>query len=88
MDGGAGALRRYLDRRLEVPPAKRRIVSGSRIRADEDSPKVTVKTDLKDISAFRLELLNDPNLPAHGPGRSLKGTLRADRIRSISRAGQ
>ncbi len=38
------------------------------------SPKVTIKTDLKDISAFRLELLNDSNLPAHGPGRSLKGT--------------
>ncbi|MES2598795.1 MAG: PSD1 and planctomycete cytochrome C domain-containing protein [Verrucomicrobiota bacterium] len=26
------------------------------------------------ISAFRLELLNDPNLPAYGPGRSQKGT--------------
>ncbi len=26
------------------------------------------------ISAFRLELINDPNLPAYGPGRSQKGT--------------
>lgn len=26
------------------------------------------------ISAFRLELMNDPNLPAYGPGRSQKGT--------------
>jgi len=25
------------------------------------------------ISAFRLELMNDPNLPAYGPGRSQKG---------------
>ncbi|MES2508194.1 MAG: PSD1 and planctomycete cytochrome C domain-containing protein [Verrucomicrobiota bacterium] len=25
------------------------------------------------ITAFRLELLNDPNLPAYGPGRSIKG---------------
>lgn len=25
------------------------------------------------ITAFRLELLNDPNLPAYGPGRSVKG---------------
>ncbi|MEQ1752463.1 MAG: DUF1553 domain-containing protein, partial [Prosthecobacter sp.] len=26
------------------------------------------------INAFRLELMNDPNLPAYGPGRSQKGT--------------
>jgi mono/diheme cytochrome c family protein len=33
----------------------------------------TVKTDLKDVRAVRLELLNDPNLPLGGPGRSIKG---------------
>ncbi|HMF15426.1 MAG TPA: DUF1553 domain-containing protein, partial [Gemmataceae bacterium] len=31
-------------------------------------------TDLKEIRAFRLELLTDPNLPAGGPGRSFMGT--------------
>jgi hypothetical protein len=31
-------------------------------------------TDLAEIRAFRLELLNDPNLPAGGPGRSFMGT--------------
>ena len=31
-------------------------------------------SDLPEISAFRLELLTDPNLPANGPGRSFKGT--------------
>ncbi len=36
--------------------------------------KMTVKTNLPKIAAFRLELLNDPNLPLSGPGRSLKGT--------------
>lgn len=36
--------------------------------------KLTVKTTLSDIRAFRLELLNDPNLPLGGPGRSTKGT--------------
>jgi hypothetical protein len=36
--------------------------------------KMTVKTDLQNITAFRLELLNDPNLPLGGPGRSIKGT--------------
>ncbi len=37
------------------------------------TPQLTAKTDLKDIRAFRLELLNDPNLPLGGPGRSIKG---------------
>ncbi len=36
--------------------------------------KVSTKTSLKKITAFRLELLNDPNLPLGGPGRSIKGT--------------
>ncbi len=36
--------------------------------------KMTVKVDLPVITAFRLELLNDPNLPLNGPGRSFKGT--------------
>ncbi|HKS97677.1 MAG TPA: PSD1 and planctomycete cytochrome C domain-containing protein, partial [Terriglobia bacterium] len=35
--------------------------------------KLTVRTDLANITAFRLELMNDPNLPLGGPGRSLKG---------------
>jgi mono/diheme cytochrome c family protein len=39
-----------------------------------NSVKMITKTDLKSITAFRLELLNDPNLPLGGPGRSLKGT--------------
>ena len=36
--------------------------------------KMTVETKLRNMTAFRLELLNDPNLPLRGPGRSLKGT--------------
>lgn len=36
--------------------------------------KMTVRTDLPAIAAFRLELLTDPNLPLGGPGRSIKGT--------------
>ena len=35
---------------------------------------MTVKTDVPNITAFRLELLTDPNLPLGGPGRSIKGT--------------
>ena len=37
---------------------------------------------------FRLELLNDPNLPLGGPGRSIKGTVRPDRVRGRGRAGR
>jgi mono/diheme cytochrome c family protein len=36
--------------------------------------KMTVKTGVDKITAFRLELMNDANLPLGGPGRSLNGT--------------
>ncbi|MFN0107769.1 MAG: PSD1 and planctomycete cytochrome C domain-containing protein [Blastocatellia bacterium] len=36
--------------------------------------KMTLKTDVQNITAFRLELLNDPNLPRNGPGRSVAGS--------------
>jgi hypothetical protein len=36
--------------------------------------RLTVHTDVRNITAFRLELLTDPNLPLGGPGRSIKGT--------------
>ncbi len=36
--------------------------------------KLTVRTDLPQITGFRLELLTDPNLPCGGPGRSVRGT--------------
>jgi hypothetical protein len=36
--------------------------------------KMTVRTDVTPITAFRLELLTDPNLPLGGPGRSMKGS--------------
>ncbi len=32
------------------------------------------ETDVQTITGFRLELLNDPNLPCNGPGRSFMGT--------------
>lgn len=35
--------------------------------------KLTVHTSLQSVASLRLELLNDPNLPRNGPGRSLKG---------------
>ena len=38
------------------------------------TPTYKAETDLKNITAFRVELLPDPNLPSGGPGRSFKGT--------------
>ena len=35
--------------------------------------KMTVKTEERNITAFRLELLTDPELPRYGPGRSATG---------------
>jgi hypothetical protein len=36
--------------------------------------KLHVNSAVKNVTAFRLELLNDPNLPRGGPGRSVQGT--------------
>jgi mono/diheme cytochrome c family protein len=36
--------------------------------------KMSVKVETQNITAFRLELLTDANLPMGGPGRSAKGT--------------
>ena len=36
--------------------------------------KLYVTNDLQHVTAFRFELLTDPNLPCSGPGRSFKGT--------------
>jgi mono/diheme cytochrome c family protein len=36
--------------------------------------KLILKTAVRNITAFRLELLTDPNLPLNGPGRSYKGS--------------
>jgi mono/diheme cytochrome c family protein len=40
----------------------------------KDITEIKVKTTVPNITAFRLEMLNDPNLPLGGPGRSIKGT--------------
>ena len=52
---------------------------GSMLEAGYAPTKHRVQLDTKidaprKLSAIRLELLNDPNLPLGGPGRSLKGT--------------
>jgi hypothetical protein len=36
--------------------------------------KLTLRSDIRNITGIRLELLTDPNLPMGGPGRSIYGT--------------
>jgi hypothetical protein len=42
------------------------------------------KTDLTKVTAVRLELLNDPNLPLGGPGRSTKGLFGLTEMKLIA----
>ena len=80
--------RRGFDRRPEVSAAGRRLVPGPGLRADQAHGEAHGQDRRsRPIRAFRLELLNDPNLPLGGPGRSIKGTVRPDRVRGRGRAG-
>ncbi len=42
---------------------------------------ITAKTSLKGITAFRLEALADPSLPAHGPGAAPNGNFVLDEFK-------
>ncbi|MBV9467823.1 MAG: DUF1549 domain-containing protein, partial [Abitibacteriaceae bacterium] len=66
-----------------VKPTDLTSSSGATLKAQEDGSvlatgpvpetdkyTVTVHTNLKDITAFRLETLTDPSLPKNGPGRA------------------
>ena len=46
--------------------------------------RLTARTDTRPIAAFQLELLNDPNLPLGGPGRSIKGTAALTEFRVVA----
>ena len=43
-----------------------------------------VKVDSGKVTAVRLELLNDPNLPLNGPGRSIKGLFALTEFRVLA----
>ena len=74
-DGG-----RHLDRRREILLQKDGSFRCEGYAPTQSSVKLKVKTDLKNITAFRLELLTDPSLPLGGPGRSLQGMGALDGI--------
>ena len=42
---------------------------------DADAYDVTARTDLTGITGVRLEVMNDPSLPATGPGRAPDGNF-------------
>jgi hypothetical protein len=55
-------------------PQKDASMVGAGYAPTKHRAKLTIKPEIKIISSFRLELLNDPNLPLGGPGRSIYGT--------------
>jgi mono/diheme cytochrome c family protein len=58
---------------LKVRPDGSILASGT--KPDYDTYTVAVSTDLTDITAFRIEVIDDPSLPSRGPGRSRPGNL-------------
>ena len=48
--------------------------------------RMTVKTDVQNIAAFRLELLNDANLPRGGPGRAPNGSCALTEFKVVAAA--
>jgi hypothetical protein len=50
------------------------LLSGGK-RPDKDTLTITAHTDLQGITGVRLEVLTDPSLPHHGPGRQDNGNL-------------
>ena len=68
---------KVIEPRRRYPPG-RRLASRPGLCADEaPPPRSRSKTDLGSITAFRLELLTDPNLPAQWAGPFVQGDLRA-----------
>jgi hypothetical protein len=51
------------------------------------STKFTVDVPAGRVAAFRLESLNDPNLPRSGPGRSVDGTFALTEFKAIVQPG-
>ena len=64
-------------------PHEGRVVARAGLRAHQAHREVHRQELIcQNIRAFRLELLNDPNLPLGGPGRSIKGTGALTEFRS------
>lgn len=64
--------------RLDVQSDHSVLVSG--MNPDHDTTRITARTDLKGISAFRLEVLPDPTLPGAGAGRGAYGRFVLSRV--------
>ena len=50
-------------------------IAASGVRADTDTYTVTAKTKLKRVTAIRLDVFADENLPMRGPGRADNGNI-------------
>ena len=61
------------------------VLAGGNV-ADRDTYTVTANTDLKGITALRLEVLPDDSLPGKGPGRAPNGNFVLSQVRCDCRA--
>ncbi len=50
-------------------------------RPDKDTYTITASSNLKTITALRVEVLSDPTLPMNGPGRQDNGNLHLSEVR-------
>ncbi len=71
---------------LTVAPDGSILASGK--RGDADTYTVIAPSDLKSITAFRLEALPDPSLPAGGPGRAGDGNFVLTDFKAATAAAQ
>jgi len=53
-------------------------------RPEKDTYVITAETDVKEITAVRLEVLTDDTLPHHGPGRPDNGNLHLSEFRVLA----
>ena len=56
-------------------------ISASGMVPEKDTYTVMVRSDLPNITAFRLEVLTDSTLPQSGPGRHANGNLHLSEVR-------
>jgi mono/diheme cytochrome c family protein len=73
---------------LTIRPDRSILASG--INPETDTYTIVAHTDLEGITAIRLEVLDDPKLPARGPGRVKHGNfvLGEFRVSSTPRGGR
>ena len=70
-----------------VPQADDSLLATPAASPETDVYTVTAKTDLRDVTAIRVDVLTDDSLPAKGPGRAVNGNFHITELRLFASAG-